>query len=188
MRPARPFSLKSARESPMYRRSSSGCSQPAMIPTRGCALEQRYPARHGQLPIILRQVASAVDYAHRNLIIHRDIKPSNILVDADGQAKLLDFGIAKLLDPMSIPHAAPTTLDGPHPMTPEFASPEQLRGEAVTTAQLKTERDRARTESGKAKQTADFLVNVFELANPRNTSSPTSTTDEAQGRRARDDA
>ncbi len=82
---------------------------------------------------LLGQVAAAVHYAHGHLIVHRDIKPSNILVTADGQPKLLDFGIAKLLDP-SAPHAAPETRNALHLMTPEYASPEQVRGQPLTTA------------------------------------------------------
>jgi len=77
-------------------------------------------------------VLQAVAQAHANLIVHRDLKPSNILVRNDGQAKLLDFGIAKLLE--SDAGASPLTLEGGRAMTLEFAAPEQLKGEAVTTA------------------------------------------------------
>jgi serine/threonine-protein kinase len=79
-------------------------------------------------------VADAVQYAHRNLIVHRDLKPRNILVDSDGQVKLLDFGIAKILDEGREAHKAPPTRTGVYPMTPEYAAPEQIRGEAISTA------------------------------------------------------
>ncbi len=67
-----------------------------------------------------------MSYLHRNLVVHRDLKPSNIFVDGDGQVKLLDFGIAKLL--AEAPEAAHLTRTGQQLMTPEYAAPEQLLG------------------------------------------------------------
>ena len=79
-------------------------------------------------------VCDAVQYTHQNLIIHRDLKPSNILVTKEGTVKLLDFGIAKLLNPHLSPLTLPATHTDLRPMTPEYASPEQVRGEPLTTA------------------------------------------------------
>jgi eukaryotic-like serine/threonine-protein kinase len=82
---------------------------------------------------VFRLVCDAVHHAHQNLVVHRDLKPHNILVTADGQPKLLDFGIAKLLAVGIDPDEAPTGAALPL-MTPEYASPEQVRGQPVTTA------------------------------------------------------
>jgi len=75
-------------------------------------------------------VADAVHHAHQNLVVHRDLKPSNVLVTADGQPKLLDFGIAKIIGE----DATGLTRTGERWMTPEYAAPEQIRGESISTA------------------------------------------------------
>lgn len=86
---------------------------------------------HERLSLFL-QICSAVTYAHRNLIVHRDIKPPNIMVTVDGEVKLLDFGVAKLLADGNRPgDTATQTLQA---MTPEYASPEQVSGGRITTA------------------------------------------------------
>jgi serine/threonine protein kinase/formylglycine-generating enzyme required for sulfatase activity len=78
-------------------------------------------------------ICSAVQYAHGNLVVHRDLKPSNVFVTSDGKAKLLDFGIAKVLNAglFGDPTATATAL---RVMTPEYASPEQIRGDHITVA------------------------------------------------------
>ncbi len=86
-----------------------------------------------RIDLFLR-VCGAVEYAHRNLVVHRDLKPGNILVTADGTVKLLDFGIAKVIDSASPGVATALTHGGGRPMTPAYASPEQVRGEPITTA------------------------------------------------------
>ncbi len=78
-------------------------------------------------------VCEGVQYAHQRLVVHRDLKPSNILVAKDGQPKVLDFGIAKLLDPLAGP-AEGMTRTGLYLMTPEYAAPEQVRGQPISAA------------------------------------------------------
>lgn len=99
--------------------------QPIDTAARGLPLEQR-------LDLFL-QLADAVAFAHRKLLVHRDLKPGNVLVTPERQVKLLDFGIAKALDPLD-GASADATLEGPRPFTPNYASPEQVRGEPVGTA------------------------------------------------------
>ena len=83
---------------------------------------------------LVLDVLAAVGHAHTNLIVHRDIKPSNILVTKDGTVKLLDFGIAKLLNDDLQPPGGMLTMDATRALTPEFAAPEQVSGDPITTA------------------------------------------------------
>jgi non-specific serine/threonine protein kinase/serine/threonine-protein kinase len=87
----------------------------------------------GRLRLFLK-VCDAVQHAHQYLIVHRDLKPSNIIITGDGNPKLLDFGIAKLLRPEFFPGSAAETRLDVRLLTPEYASPEQVRGEMITTA------------------------------------------------------
>ena len=87
----------------------------------------------GRVQLIV-QVLQALHHAHRHLVVHRDIKPSNILVSSEGRVALLDFGIAKLLDPAAMPGSAALTRTGMSLLTPGYGSPEQRAGESVTTA------------------------------------------------------
>ncbi len=91
-----------------------------------CSLKQRLR--------LFADVARAVHHAHTKLVVHRDLKPSNIFVTPAGRVTLLDFGIAKILDPEQVPGGEPGTGIGFRPLTPEYASPEQLRGGPITTA------------------------------------------------------
>jgi eukaryotic-like serine/threonine-protein kinase len=83
---------------------------------------------------LFADACAAVQYAHRHLVVHRDLKPANILVTADGRVKLLDFGIARLLEQDLTDVASTTSEFGFRVMTPEYAAPEQVSGDAITTA------------------------------------------------------
>lgn len=83
---------------------------------------------------LFRTVCAPVQYAHEKLVIHRDLKPGNILVSADGTPKLLDFGIAKVLNPELSAETLLVTRTDAHPMTPHYASPEQVWGGPITPA------------------------------------------------------
>ena len=102
----------------------------------GVAIHAYCAARHLTIQDrcrLFQKVCDAVAYAHSNLVIHRDLKPNNILVDPSGNPRLLDFGIAKMLDPESDGKSQATMLMGAA-LTPDYASPEQVRGRFVGTA------------------------------------------------------
>ena len=95
--------------------------------------EQHGLTRQARIELMI-QVARAVDYAHRHLVVHRDLKPDNIFVTEGGETKLLDFGIAKALGPEDTALNGSVTVDAQRLLTPDYASPEQVRGGAITTA------------------------------------------------------
>lgn len=118
-------------------RTEDGLPYLAMEHIEGAPITQ-YAIDHA-LPVVavlalIRRVCAAMQYAHQNLVVHRDIKPSNILVDKAGVPKVLDFGIAKLLAPIARFKPLAETRPDSTMFTPEYASPEQVRGEPVSTA------------------------------------------------------
>lgn len=118
-------------------RTSSGRPYFVMELLEGEPIDRFCDAR--RLPLrarleLFREVCSAVHFAHRNLVVHRDIKPSNVMVTAQGQPKLVDFGIAKLLNPDLMAVGTEMTRRWERLLTPEYASPEQLQGRPVSTA------------------------------------------------------
>lgn len=122
----------------MYDAGMAPTGQPFIVLERveGCAITQfcdeRRLAPEARLRLFL-QVLDAVDHAHKHLVVHRDLKPSNIMVDTQGQVKLLDFGVAKLLDAPEAGPAALTQVNG-CALTPRYAAPEQLHQGAISTA------------------------------------------------------
>ena len=99
-------------------------------PVTRFAVAQKLSTRQ-RLELFLK-ICTAVEFAHRNLVVHRDIKPSNILANAEGEPKLLDFGIAKLL--AKDEDAAQLTTEAQQHLTPICASPEQAKGDPITVA------------------------------------------------------
>ncbi len=103
----------------------------------GIAIDQYCTTKQlnlNQRLLLFLEICKAVNYAHNNLVVHRDLKPSNILVTADGQVKLLDFGIAKPLKVLPGTEQLQETLVGTAALTPQYAAPEQLKGQTITVA------------------------------------------------------
>ncbi len=132
---------------------------------------ERIDLGEGKLVLFL-SVCQGVSHAHQQLIIHRDLKPSNILVDSAGQPKLLDFGIAKLLD-----ETGDATQTVERLLTPDYASPEQLGGTPQSTAtdvyslgavlhKLLTGRSPHASEAGRPQQAIDAITGSKEIAAP----------------------
>lgn len=135
--------ILAALDHPSIARLLDGGSTPAGLPYLVMEFVEGLPIDHfcdnHSLDIskrceLIAKVCDAVAYAHRKLVVHRDLKPANILVTAAGVPKLLDFGLAKILDAQT--DGGTTTLNAPHgrPLTPDYASPEQIRGLELTTA------------------------------------------------------
>ena len=118
--------------------TESGQPWLAMEFVAGLSLSDHLSSRSLSLPgrlALFRQVLAAVAHAHRHLVVHRDLKPANILIDGSGQVKLLDFGIAKLVDEAGAPDASgELTRLGGRVMTLRYAAPEQVAAGAITTA------------------------------------------------------
>ena len=117
--------------------TDDGCPYLVMEYVDGLPLTTYCDTHRLDVPARLRlfaEVCAAVQHAHQNLVIHRDLKPTNILVSTDARVHLLDFGIAKLINPTLTTALAPLTRMDFRLMTPEYASPEQVRGESLTTA------------------------------------------------------